>query len=799
MMPVMSPRWSFSNLLVLAAALGCGLAFTASAAEPSARRLPLKVYRDTADELARVRPGKQIEQKPQREREEELRRQRRSPFDPRGETHIPIGIPNTLDTLKTFVEPEGCFSPGVGSYGIYFWLFDPTTGTVVAPTFDGIKPRYGLTPEGYLIPWTQWAAGGITVHGELCQTSIVSPQGEGLVVGARVQVKNEQAAPQKAALIAALRPLGPAGFPVRSLSVAQGGDALLADDRPALVARQRPSCAGVLVSDTIGEAIAEGHWPAARTAEAPRGSCSGAMRFDLDLTAGQTATLEFVCPVLPGRRAARHQWDDNSWFKIDQAEFSPTSGGVLQPDPGLDFYRRTDVGRLFEQSRAEWQKLLGPAKLALPDPRWEQSRQAIMGHLAMVLNEGAPDLAAVNLSVFNRDGAYMANSLQKSGLFGLAEIYIDHFLKHPFQGRVQPEADNPGQVLWTLGEHWKLSRNREWLIRVFPYVEKLTALVRYYRTTPGPHWVCDDSYDFGDALPKDHRKELKPGACDGHNPAYTEAFDIAGLQAAATLAQALGKDEAAVQWRTFASELFAKYETAFGGDLGKGYGSYAVLWPCRLYPLGEGKANARFKDIGAKKTGEWRYFPLATAHQGLYSGNRAAGHGTIDLHLVEPQMEGWYAFDEGGPSGVGGWPRLHTTWSWNYPEAKPDWAKNSAKAMPDGWALAEFWLLMRDSLLFEDGDRLILLGGVSPDWFKKELAVQGLPTWFGPCGFRYRPTAQGAILTIDGTASPPGGFVLRLPAGMKATVNAGGRTIAPAANGDVVLPSGTREATVLME
>ena len=47
------------------------------------------------------------------------------PLDPRGQIHVPIGIPNTLDTLKTFVEAEGNFSPGFGTYGIYFWLYDP--------------------------------------------------------------------------------------------------------------------------------------------------------------------------------------------------------------------------------------------------------------------------------------------------------------------------------------------------------------------------------------------------------------------------------------------------------------------------------------------------------------------------------------------------------------------------------------------------------------------------------------------------------------------------------------------------
>ena len=32
-------------------------------------------------------------------------------LDPRGRIHIPIGNPDTLDTLKTFVEAEGALSP----------------------------------------------------------------------------------------------------------------------------------------------------------------------------------------------------------------------------------------------------------------------------------------------------------------------------------------------------------------------------------------------------------------------------------------------------------------------------------------------------------------------------------------------------------------------------------------------------------------------------------------------------------------------------------------------------------------
>jgi len=91
------------------------------------------------------------------------------PSDPRGKIHIPIGIPDTLDTLKTFVEPEGCFSPGVGSYGVYFRVYDESSRRLVALTMDGVACAF------------------------------------------RVRVANPGKASRKVSLYVALRPLGPAG------------------------------------------------------------------------------------------------------------------------------------------------------------------------------------------------------------------------------------------------------------------------------------------------------------------------------------------------------------------------------------------------------------------------------------------------------------------------------------------------------------------------------------------------------------------------------------------------------------
>ncbi|MCX5684232.1 MAG: hypothetical protein NT049_11175, partial [Planctomycetota bacterium] len=302
-----------------------------------------------------------------------------------------------------------------------------------------------------------------------------------------------------------------------------------------------PTSAGVLETDTIGDLAMEGRLPPGKSAESPTGDCSGAIRYDL--VVDKIKQFHFICPVLPGRRAVAHQWDGKSpWAQADLAKPNPAEGGILQPDPGLDYYRQLNAGSILEEAHAYWRNFRGDF---IPYSPWYDAMVAITAHAAIAMNDGAPDVAVVNYNVYNRDGVYTANILQKAGQFELAAKAIDYFLAHPFNGRAFPEADNPGQVLWIIGEQWLFTRDKAWLERVYPGVRQLAAMIRYYRTTAGPHWVSMNSLKFGDALAKEERQELKPGRCDGSHPEYTEAFDIAGLWRAAAMAKALDKrDEA---------------------------------------------------------------------------------------------------------------------------------------------------------------------------------------------------------------------------------------------------------------
>jgi hypothetical protein len=150
-------------------------------------------------------------------------------------------------------------------------------------------------------------------------------------------------------------------------------------------------------------------------------------------------------------------------------------------------------------------------------------------------------------------------------------------------------------------------------------------------------------------------------------------------------------------------------------------------------------------------------------------------------------MKGWYAFDEGGKSGSGGWSRLRTTW-------------NGDVAMPHGWAIAEFWLLLRDCLVFEDWlQKLVLLPGIPPEWFTHAagFAIEDMPVHFGTLDLAWKPRPGGATLELavsELAAVYPS--VLRLPPSLNARVTVAGQTIRSEAPGEFVLPPRTRQAEV---
>ncbi len=161
------------------------------------------------------------------------------PLDPRGQIHVPIGIPNTVDTLKTFVEAEGNFSPGFATYGIYFWLYDPNTQQLIAPTAPGAEHERGLAMRGALIPWTRWGGGDFSLTSAVCQVELPWKNHKLQVAAAQVEINNLAKKPREVQLFVALRPMGAAGGPVYRISIGDKKDSFLVDERTGTLSRAR--------------------------------------------------------------------------------------------------------------------------------------------------------------------------------------------------------------------------------------------------------------------------------------------------------------------------------------------------------------------------------------------------------------------------------------------------------------------------------------------------------------------------------------------------------------------------------
>jgi hypothetical protein len=99
-------------------------------------------------------------------------------------------------------------------------------------------------------------------------------------------------------------------------------------------------------------------------------------------------------------------------------------------------------------------------------------------------------------------------------------------------------------------------------------------------------------------------------------------------------------------------------------------------------------------------------------------------------------------------------PRVWNQWpeiSWRDPRSP-----GHLGDVPHSWIGAEYVLAVLGMLAYESPDRsLVLAAGASPAWLDGDgIAVTGLPTWWGPLGYRLRRDGPNA-LRLDLAPGPP--------------------------------------------
>ncbi len=680
---------------------------------------------------------------------------------PRADSHVVLSAAGSIEVLKTFVEPGGGFSPGVRTFGVTVWVWLSGEHRLVAPE---LLPREAIRDRllgGFLpIHRSRWRAGPLEMDLRLGVEPCPDHHQVLDTLWCRALNRGEQ--PVRATVLLVVRGLGPAGGPVYSLTYDHEHLGFLVNDAVAVIGTRHPARNGCVSLAThqvdVSVPLRRGEIPTAVSAADRDGWCGGVLAYETEIEPGGEWDTWWDFPVLPAR---------------------------LGPPPAVVERRRLPARDRLDRLADQWRETLTPLAIELPDARYQEAFHASLMHLVAAMVGPEPRIATICYPLlWCRDGAYIVNALDKAGLSRFSRPAVDRLSEDVWAGGFGPEADAPGEALWAIGEHYRLTGDLAWLERIFPKVtERAEWLIRMRHTSEPVRLPARN------VLPRTrlHRDQelvceaaadgLIVGRMDWHRPLFwVNAFAAAGLRLAAEMASALGRPESAA-WRAEGDELAAALRARIDGFGRNERDSVCAIWPTEVLDRGDAEAARAFdswwsqhrhdRQGGYRGEPRWRYFELGQAHNLLLLGMRDRALLTVEQFLRTQDAPGLYAWAEGDHTGdpTGDWRMIRGWWP-------------TSKIMPHGWVAAEMALLIRDLLVHEAGDRLVIGAGVRPEWLSscEPLAVSGAPTRFGTVDWRFETIGTGRhTLTIRcRPTTPPGGYLVRLPLPPSASVELDG-------------------------
>jgi GH15 family glucan-1,4-alpha-glucosidase len=409
-----------------------------------------------------------------------------------------------------------------------------------------------------------------------------------------------------------------------------------------------------------------------------------------------------------------------------------------------------DYDTILTETIAQWRDRLDHRGLQIqvPDPKVQAAFQSNRSYL-LVFDDGdsiTPGPFSYHYFWY-RDAAYMVNALDRMGFHEESRQIL---LTYPQRSRKEGgfcsqkgEWDSAGQAIWTLIEHYRFTRDADFLEKVYPSIQK------------GMHWIEKNLFSDKDPLLDGlHAPGLSAEHFGGNDYYYWDNFwSCAGLRDGIFAAESLGKTKDVHHYEAVLRKLQASIDRSLKEverRIGKpiipispspsrrmdsaAIGSLSAVYPLRLLPLDD----ARFLNT-------LDYLETHCSHDGGFFHDVVhSGYGTyLNLHMAE-----CYTFlrnKEKAWSHIR-WMLDKATDTFTWPEAINP--QNFGGNMGDGhhgWAAADFLIQIRNLLFFEEDQRLIFLPAVPDSWFQpgKKILVDNGSTYFGSISFRVRMLNEG--------------------------------------------------------
>jgi hypothetical protein len=657
----------------------------------------------------------------------------------RSDTHVFLGPPGTHEAFKTPVEPGNSFSPGVGTYGVSTWVF--TGGCLHAPQEKALEElNWGFADGCLPVLVSRWRAGDIDVCSRLFSESDGGPKDVKDYL--RVELRNCCAHVREATLYLVLRSFGAAGGPVNWIACGNGVISVNGGD--VAYCGKAPDAFGALSYQESGQDISvllrRGEMPSSQAVEDPSTWASCAAAYRVELMPHESSAFDFV-------------------FHL-HAEFWMLDW-LRPPARPIDCAAR-------ESEFIERERAARTVNLDLPDRRFVDAFGCQLTHLRSFIVHGAPRISPVTYPQWwIRDNAYEVVALDRGGFHDEAAAACWLAVRDDPMTGFGAEGDAPGELIWMLSEHYLTTRDLGFLEEVYPFMERKADLIVAMRNAREPmlmHYefaTSECGLDPGvDILCRPSRDGLVEGRMDHHFPTYwCSAFGFLGLKRMAQCARELEldgsryADEAQsllAAMKRNAPELFGRNERDFTSS----------LWPTEWADPNDPVIRAAYdRWWNAERMPEgrhsperlWTYFEAGQAHNYMLLGSRDRMWVSLDHFLCVHAAPGLYAWHEGEKD------ENSTLMLWDRTRG---WDRRSF-VVPTGWTSAEVFLLLRNCLVHEDGDSLLLGAGVPEAWMTEPFSAAGLPTHFGRASFRYEPSSS--VCRVAMGRPPAGGVISRFP------------------------------------
>ncbi len=666
------------------------------------------------------------------------------------------------EAKKGLLGEDGALEVGIESYSIEPFLW--TEGRLV--TWADGTTRASLADGHLPIPCVEREAAGLRLR----ITAFSSGECGKSVIVARYEIERIDGPARDVRLYLAVRPLqvNPVWQSVHMRGgvapisfIERRGDVVRVEGHAPLVCVSRADAFGAYFTEEGIASLAEGRLRTRGHVEDSLGFAHGVLAWDLHVD----ETVRTVAIAIP-------LYDD---------------GGSLPH--GLDAAEAaTWAGERHAEARAHWRSRLERVPIELPPcaSAWNDTLRASIAWI-LVNREGPriqPGPRCYRRS-WIRDGTLTGIALAEMNFADEANAFLRWYAGYQYDdGRVPcavdhhgvdpvVEHDSHGQFIWGIVELFRLTGDRELLVRMWPRIRRAAEAIEKLREerTTEPY---QGQAAFG-LLPESISHE---GYASRPVHAYwDDFFAVLGLGDAADAAALLGETVLA---RHFAAVRNAMRENLHdsiratialhGIDFVPGSVELGDFDPTSiaiaLDPCGEG---FRLPEDALARTFE-RYWEEFDARR---SGTRVAEAYTayevrnaVALMLLgqkkrAAELLDWLVQDQ-RPTAWRQWPEV-TTRDPRTPRFLGD--------LPHGWIASSFVRSVRRMLVYErsrDG-ALVLAAGVPAAWVEREpgVAVRALPTRIGPVSFRMAPAGEGRLrVTIGGDFRWPGaGVIVESPLG----------------------------------